>query len=122
MKAFVENWPLIVVAICAAIVAARQVAQFVKLPSQEQVSKLREWLLYAVTMAEKDYGGGTGKIKLRSAYDMFVGRFPDLAESVSFDRFSTYVDYALDEMRSMLATNAKAAALVSGGTEGGGGA
>lgn len=117
MKAFVDNWPLIVMAACAAIVAIRQVAQFVKLPSREQVAKLKEWLLYAVTMAERDYGGGTGKIKLRSVFDMFAERFPELAEKVTFERFSEYVDDALDDMRAMLKGNANAAALVDPGRE-----
>lgn len=107
-----DNLPLIVVAICAAVVAARQVAQFVKLPTQEQVDKLKEWLLYAVTMAERDYGSGTGAIKLRSVYDKFAERFPDLAEAVSFGKFSLYVDGALGEMRAMLEANADAAELV----------
>lgn len=112
MKSMADNLPLIVVAICAAVVAARQVAQFVKLPTREQVDKLKEWLLYAVTMAERDYGPGTGRIKLRSVFDKFAERFPELAGMVSFEKFSGYVDDALDDMRAMLEHNAAAAEIV----------
>lgn len=45
------------------------------MPSDKQLNKVREWLLYAVTKAEKELGGGTGQIKLRYVYDMFVARF-----------------------------------------------
>ena len=65
----------------------------------------RVWLLWAVTEAEKELGGGTGKLKLRQVYDLFVTRFPWLARIVPFDLFSDMVDDALDEMREMLKNN-----------------
>ena len=54
------------------------------MPSDKQLSKVREWLLYAVTKAEKELGGGTGQIKLRYVYDMFVARFTWLARVTGF--------------------------------------
>ena len=48
-------------------------------------SKVREWLLWAVTTAEKEYGSGTGQIKLRAVYDLFLAKFPKLSIFVSFD-------------------------------------
>ena len=78
----------------------------------------REWLLWAVTEAEKELGGGTGKLKLRQVYDLFVTRFPWLARIVPFDLFSSMVDDALEEMREMLKTNQAVKAHVNG--EGGG--
>lgn len=72
MKYIVENWFVIVglIAVCAA--GGYAVYVFVKMPSDKQLNKVREWLLYAVTKAEKELGGGTGQIKLRYVYDMFV--------------------------------------------------
>ena len=64
-----------------------------------------EWLLYAVTKAEKELGAGTGKLKLRYVYDMFVARFEWLAKVITFDMFSMMVDEALEQMRTMLDSN-----------------
>ena len=51
-------------------------------------------------------GSGTGQLKLRMVYDMFVQRFPWLARLISFEKFAGLVDEALVEMRNMLAKNA----------------
>lgn len=87
---------------------------FLRLPRGEQLAKVREWLLWAVVEAEKELGGGTGKLKLRQVYDLFVTRFPWLAKAVSFELFGDLVDDALDEMREMLKSNKAVQALVSG--------
>lgn len=68
-------------------------------------SKVKEWLLYAVTEAEKQYGSGTGQIKLRAVYNLFLKEFPKLAFFVSFDMFTAWVDFVLDRMREMLQDN-----------------
>jgi len=70
------------------------------MPSDKQLNKVREWLLYAVTKAEKELGGGTGQIKLRYVYDMFVARFTWLARVISFEAFSMMVDEALERMKT----------------------
>ena len=71
-------------------------------------------LLYAVTKAEKELGGGTGQIKLRYVYDMFVARFAWLARVISFEAFSMMVDEALERMKKMLESNKAMQTLVSG--------
>lgn len=78
------------------------------------LNKVREWLLYAVTKAEKELGGGTGQIKLRYVYDMFVTRFAWLARVISFEAFSMMVDEALERMKKMLESNKAMQTLVSG--------
>ena len=105
MKYIVENWFVIVglIAVCAA--GGYAVYVFVKMPSDKQLNKVREWLLYAVTKAEKELGAGTGKLKLRYVYDMFVARFEWLAKVITFDMFSMMVDEALEQMRTMLDSN-----------------
>ena len=79
--------------------------RFWKLPGEEQIEAVREWLLMAVTEAERELGGGTGKLKLRYVYDLFVERFPWLAGVVGFAWFSELVDEALVGMRELLETN-----------------
>lgn len=82
------------------------------MPTKSQIAKVKEWLLYAVTMAESEFGGGTGTIKLRYVYDLFVGKFPWLAKMISFEMFSGLVDEALVDMKKMLQTNEAAKMLV----------
>lgn len=69
--------------------------------------KVKEWLLYAVIEAEKEFGSGTGKLKLRSVYDAFIIRFPKLAALISFNSFSKLVDIVLKEMEKLLYSNVK---------------
>lgn len=107
-----ENWYLALTAVVMVVMAVVLVGSFVKLPTKEQIAKIKEWLLYAVTEAEKELGGGTGQLKLRQVYDLFVQRFPAVAAVVSFDTFSLWVDEALEQMRELLAKNEHAAAYV----------
>lgn len=112
MKFIVENWFVIVAAVAAVAVAAYTTFTFFRMPDDKQLNKVREWLLYAVVVAEKELGAGTGKIKLRYVYDMFVARFDWLAEVITFEMFSMMVDEALDEMKEMLESNKAVQSLV----------
>lgn len=105
MEFVINNWPIIVVGLSAVVIAVIFIRRFFTQRTEEQLSKVREWLLWAVTEAEKDLGGGTGKLKLRLVYDQFVARFPWLAKIVSFERFSELVDEVLEEMRAMIESN-----------------
>lgn len=111
---FINYWYIIVAVIAVLVVAGVAVYRYFGLPSDAHLDKVREWLLWAVTEAEKELGGGTGKLKLRQVYDLFVTRFPWLAKIVSFELFSDMVDDALDEMREMLKNNQAVKALVNG--------
>lgn len=113
MKTVIDNWYIIIAAIAVVVF----VFQLVK---HKQLKKVEEWLLWAVTGAERELGSGTGKLKLRQVYDMFLARFPVFALIVSFERFSELVDEALKEMKKMLDTNEAVAALVGGETSKGG--
>lgn len=105
MNAIVSNFTLIITAIVIILLGVFHIKDFLNLSSNEQLIKVKEWLLYAVTMAEKEYGNQTGKIKLRYVYDLFVQKFNWLAEIVDFDTFSSWVDDALTEMKGLIATN-----------------
>ena len=101
----VDNWSLIALVICILIGCHMTFRKYYGLPKADQIKAIKEWLLYAVIKAEKIFGGGTGKMKLRSVYDAFVSKFPWAAKVVPFDRFSLWVDEALLEMRKLLETN-----------------
>lgn len=100
-----DNWYIFVGIGAVAVVAGLAAGKFLSLPTSTQIEKVKEWMLWAVTSAEAELGGGTGQLKLRCVYDMFVERFPAIAKAVSFDTFSLWVDEALDEMREMLKQN-----------------
>lgn len=76
-------------------------------------ARVKEWLRYAVTRAEQELGGGTGQIKLRQVYDMFIERFPIFSKFISFNLFSSWVDVALDFLREQLEKNQKIKELVN---------
>lgn len=107
-----ENWYLIVVLLAVTAVFGICIGKFLNLPAKEQREKVKEWLLWAVTQAEKELGGGTGKLKLRQVYDLFIQRFPAVAMAISFDTFSVWVDEALEEMRNLLKSNKAVAEIV----------
>ena len=117
MKFIIEYWYIIVAFAAVVAGAAIAVVWFFGLPRGAQLKKVREWLLLAVTKAEKELGSGTGKLKLRTVYDAFLTKFPWLAPVVSFERFSELVDDALDEMKKMLEENQAVQSFVSGPTE-----
>ena len=105
MNFLLENWFLIIVAVAILIVSGYTLYCFVKMPKDSQLKQLREWLLYAVAEAERELGSGTGQLKLRYVYDMFILRFGALAKIISFEAFSLMVDEALDKFKEMLANN-----------------
>lgn len=72
---------------------------------QNEKVNVKEWLLLAVTEAEKALGSGTGKLKLRQVYQMFVETFPVFSKLIGFDTFATWVDDALATMYHLIATN-----------------
>lgn len=112
---FFENWYIIAAAIAIIVVAAEYVINgFLKLPREGKIAKVKEWLLWAVTQAEKELGGGTGQLKLRYVYDMFVTKFPGVAKYLSFETFSKLVDEALEKMNHLLENNINVKGYIEG--------
>jgi len=117
MSWFAYHWPVAVGFVCLFVLAVFYIYKFAGLPTKAQLEKVKEWLLFAVIQAEKDLGGGTGQLKLRTVYDMFVQRFPDLAAFLPFNAFSDLVDEALEEMRELLAKNTAVQTFVEEGAK-----
>lgn len=70
-------------------------------------NNLIEWLVDKVADAEAYFGSETGQLKLRSVYDTFVQQRPILAVFISFNKFSSLVDAALEKFEQMLSENGK---------------
>lgn len=107
-------WMQIICLIAIVYVSVLTFKEFFSLSRDEQVKQIKAWLLSAVTLAEAEFGSGTGKIKLSVVYDRFVERFPWIARVLSFEKFSKYVDDALLEMKQLLATNKSISKIVDG--------
>lgn len=114
MEFIMEYWYIILAAAVMAVVGVLVAVRFFKQPSSEQMAKVKEWLLWAVLEAERKLGSGTGALKLRFVYDLFVGKFPWLAKIVSFEQFSNLVDEALDKMQELLNKDEAVAEYVAG--------
>lgn len=105
MKFLIDNWMLLVALVAVLVSTGISIYSFYKKPTTEQLQSVKEWLLFAVTEAEKKLGGGTGQLKLRFVYDMFIEKFPHTSCLISFETFSGLVDEALERMKAMLETN-----------------
>jgi len=85
--------------------ASIYIYNFMKLSRDEKINNIKEWLKYAVTIAEKELGRGTGQLKLRYVYNMFIEKFPKLTNLISFELFSAMVDEALIWMNEQIDKN-----------------
>ena len=95
----------ILISVAIALVIGYGIYVFLNRPTNEQINHIKEWLLYAVAQAEKELGSGTGQLKLRYVYDMFIARFPHFARFIGFNAFSGLVDEALEVFKEMLQQN-----------------
>lgn len=112
IELIIKNMGLIIGIIILIALVGLTIKEFIELGKEKQLEKVREWLLYACIMAEKKLGGGTGQVKLRYVYDLFVEKFSFLKLLVTFEQFSEMVDEALVKMREMLEKNPNVAMLV----------
>lgn len=94
-----------IIYIAVIIIIGVALCYFFKLEKAKQIEMVQEWLLLAVIEAEKALGSGTGQLKLRFVYDLFLSKFKFLAKIISFEQFSVLVDSALDTMRLMISNN-----------------
>jgi hypothetical protein len=72
-----------------------------------KTKNIKEWLLWAVVLAEKELGSGTGQLKLRYVYDLFVAKYSFISNFISFNVFSKWVDFALLNLKTLLEVNVK---------------
>ena len=63
---------------------------FFKLSRERQKEIISEWLLLAVIKAEKELGSGTGQVKLRYVYDLFIDKFKVMSMFITFSHSSRF--------------------------------
>ena len=84
--------------------------KFIKKSREEKIQVVKNWLLYAVAMAERELGSGTGRIKLGQVYEQFLLVFPQLQRVISFDMFAKLVDDVLIQFQELVEENVTIAA------------
>lgn len=112
----IENWMVVFGFAVAVIIAVLVVYRFFGLPTEKQVEKIKEWLIWACIEAERALQSGTGQLKLRQVYDMFcsVPAFTWVAKLISFELFSEWVSDALATAKEMMINNKTLAEYVYG--------
>lgn len=113
MEWLIDNWYIIIAIIAGLAVIVAGIIAFFKLPLATQKEHIKQWLLWAVSAAERSLGSGTGQLKLREVYDKFITKFPFVSKLISFETFSNLVDEALEEMREMLDKNDNISAIIT---------
>lgn len=116
MNWLVDNWYLVVAGLALLAFVIYCIYTFFGMPTEKQIAKVKEWLIWACIEAEKALQSGTGQLKLRQVYDMFcaVPAFTWVAKIISFETFSDWVSDALATVKEMLATNKSLAKYVYG--------
>lgn len=84
--------------------------KFIKKSKEQKMQMVKDWLLYAIAMAERELGSGTGRIKLGQVYEQFLLVFPQLQRLISFDTFAKMVDDVLAEFAELVKENVVIAA------------
>jgi membrane associated rhomboid family serine protease len=67
--------------------------------------KIKEWLVFACAQAELALGSGTGMLKLRFVYDMFISQFPMFSKFISFSTFQAWTEDALVTFKEWVKSN-----------------
>lgn len=110
----ISQWVSLILAIAVIAVAAFLLISIKRKPSSVDLTKIQQWLVWAVLEAEKTFGGKMGEIKLRYVYDLFVSKFPSFAKDIDFDSFRKMVDIALQKLNQLLSVNEKLQKYITG--------
>lgn len=101
----INYWDIILIAIAVLTVSGVSIINFSKKSTAEKMKSVKEWAIYACALAEAHLGSGTGQLKMRETYDMFIVRFPNLAKIVPFEIYKATAEIALTEFKKMLELN-----------------
>ena len=104
LEYFIEHWAVLVGLAAVVYVLFNSFQKFVGLPKAMKSEVVQTWILYAIAEAEKEFGGGTGDIKLGKVYGDFAKTFPSLARVISFEVFKAVVEDSLVTLRTQLET------------------
>ena len=105
MEFIINYWYLIITALAILVMAILFIVDFAKKSPKEKLESVKQWAIYACALAQAHLGSGTGQLKMRETYNMFLQTFPTLAQVISFDTYKNTAEMALTELKEMLKTN-----------------
>ena len=108
----INYWYFIVIVIDILVISGVFIFNFLQKPSEQKLQNIKEWAIYACALAQAHLGSGTGQLKMRETYDMFISRFPDLVKIVPFEMYKNIAESALLEFKKMLENNPKVKELI----------
>lgn len=97
VEIIVNNWQLFALAI-ASVIALYFIIK--------EPKRVKEWLIWACAEAELALGSGTGEMKLRMVYDMFMTQFPLISKIITFSLFKRWTEEALNTFKKWLENEA----------------
>lgn len=95
-----QHWLLILFAIAA-------VGTLIYIAIKEP-QRIKQWLVWACSQAELALGSGTGMLKLREVYDMFITQYPIFSKIIPFSLFQRWTEESLLVFKNWLESNATA--------------
>ena len=101
MVEFLQQYWLIIIFALAA--AGTLIYIIIKEPQ-----RIKQWLIWACAQAELALGSGTGMLKLREVYDMFITQYPIFSKIIPFSVFQRWTEEALLVFKQWLESNATA--------------
>lgn len=108
----INYWYFIVIIVAILVISGVFIFNFLQKPSEQKLQNIKEWAIYACALAQAHLGSGTGQLKMRETYDMFISRFPDLVKIVPFEMYKNIAESALLEFKKMLENNPKVKELI----------
>ena len=72
----------------------------------------KQWLVWACAQAESEFGSDTGQLKLKSAYNKAIEKFPFIAKVIPFSLFSKWISEALVKLKEISTNNHKIAEIL----------
>lgn len=104
-----DYWFIALVLICAGVVAGASLYKFVKLPTAEQVTIIKDFIYDLVLAAEKELGGSTGQAKFAKVITWFYSKCPvDLRRLFPEALIMEFVEEAVERMKEYFKNNPKA--------------
>ena len=92
-----QHWLLIVFILAA----AGTIAYF----AIKEPQRIKLWLIWACAQAELALGSGTGMLRLREVYDIFITQYPIFSKDIPFSVFQKWTEEALLVFKQWLESN-----------------
>lgn len=109
-----NNYVLVIGLIVIGAGAGITAYNFIKKTNERRIEAIKQWLKYAVTVAETAMQGGTGALKLQYVWSMATAQFPVITKLLTFEQFSKMVDEALVWMKDQIQKNPNIAEIILG--------